>query len=46
MDAYIVILRNAVIIFASIIAFAGFFVTVSTWLVRHSHEAHVEGPID
>lgn len=43
---YIIILRNAAIIMASITAFAGFFVMVSTWLVRNSHEPHVEGRLD
>jgi hypothetical protein len=41
-ETYLIIGRNAVIILASITVFAGFFVALSTFLVRNTAEEYAE----
>lgn len=41
METFIVIMRNAALVLIGITLFSAFFVAVSTWLVRNSHEENV-----
>jgi len=43
-DTFLVIGRNAIIMFISIILFSGFFVAFTTFLVKNTHEEYEEHP--
>ncbi|HLV13207.1 MAG TPA: hypothetical protein VKY42_12220 [Trueperaceae bacterium] len=40
METFLVIMRNAIIITASLAAFAAAGVAIATWLAKHTHEPH------
>ncbi len=42
MDTFLVIMRNAVLVMISITIFAGFFVALTTFLVRNTVEEYPE----